>query len=51
MCLCVRVVVGSRNACRLCEQAGQDVSGHQGLRGPQSSLQRDAQTQQAGTAR
>lgn len=49
VCLCV--AVGSGNACWLCEQACQDVSGHQGVRGPQSGLQRDAQTQQAGTAR
>lgn len=44
-------VVGGRNACWLCEQARQDVSGHQGLGGPQSGLQRDAQTQQAGSTR
>ena len=41
-------MTGSGYAGRLRQQAGQDVPGHQGVRGPQPVLQRDAQTQQAG---
>lgn len=36
------VQTGSRNASRLCQQASEDVPRHQGVRGPQPVLQRNA---------